>query len=52
MADPKELARLIAQPDGVTWIDVAGFGDQGVLESIAAVLAIHPLAMADRRACF
>ncbi|MCA9502094.1 MAG: magnesium/cobalt transporter CorA [Myxococcales bacterium] len=47
VADPKELARLIAQPDGVTWIDVAGFGDRGVLESIAAVLAIHPLAMAD-----
>jgi len=44
--DPSELSALFGD-DRVTWIDVVGFGDEGVLHGIREALDIHPLAMAD-----
>jgi magnesium transporter len=43
----EELRDLAAVSGTTAWIDVEGFGDQGVLAEIGEVLGIHPLAMAD-----
>jgi magnesium transporter len=44
-----EVARLrdVLGQDSLSWIDVQGLGDEGVLRSIAEVFELHPLALED-----
>ncbi|MEB2311285.1 MAG: magnesium/cobalt transporter CorA [Sorangiineae bacterium] len=43
---PEELAPMLDEFP-VTWIDVDGLGDVGVITKLAAVLHLHPLALED-----
>lgn len=45
VTDVATLANL--GDDRVTWVDVRGLGDEAVLRQIAALFAIHPLALED-----
>ncbi len=47
VADPHDLTAFAAAGGANAWIDVEGFGDQPILETVGEVLGIHPLAMAD-----
>lgn len=42
----EDVAELLGR-HAVTWVDVRGIGDEAVLRSIAALFALHPLALAD-----
>jgi magnesium transporter len=44
--DPEELRPLLEKWQ-VSWINVDGFGDVGLLERLAAVLGVHQLALED-----
>lgn len=44
--DVEDLASALAS-DGVTWIDVQGFGNLETIERIGELFGIHPLALAD-----
>jgi len=46
IADMEALSAAVAA-QGVTWIDIQGFGDGEVLHRVRDTLGIHPLAMAD-----
>jgi magnesium transporter len=35
------------EPGNVTWVDVQGFGDESMVQQIAEVFSIHPLALED-----
>ncbi len=41
-----ELASAFG-PEHVTWVDVQGFGDEGLIRKIGEIFDIHPLAMED-----
>ena len=43
---PDEIEALLGKP-GVTWIDVQGFGSGKLIEQLAAIFQLHPLAVAD-----
>lgn len=42
----EQIEATLAKP-GVTWIDVQGFGSGALIEQIAAIFQLHPLAVAD-----
>ncbi|MBD2100600.1 magnesium/cobalt transporter CorA [Leptolyngbya sp. FACHB-261] len=44
--DPEDLKAYLSKPETVTWIDVQGLGKAEVLQSIAQVLNLHPLLLA------
>src|SRR5262245_15747505 len=46
IADPQELRNFVGHWH-VCWVDVDGLGDAHVLEQIAAIFHLHPLAMED-----
>lgn len=47
IGDLDDLRRVLDEGGRTTWIDVTGFGSRLMLEEIAEILGIHPLAMAD-----
>ncbi|HSE67584.1 MAG TPA: magnesium/cobalt transporter CorA [Gemmatimonadales bacterium] len=46
VTDPEQLCEFLGA-EGVTWVDVQGLGDEGVLRRIAEIFQIHPLALED-----
>ena len=46
VTDPEAL-RSAHDPDGVTWVDVQGFGDEQLLRQVAEVFSLHPLVVED-----
>jgi len=46
IADPQELRNFVGHWH-VCWVDVDGLGDAHILEQIAAIFHLHPLAMED-----
>ncbi len=44
--DPAELPKIV-EDSRLTWIDVQGLGDEGVLKALAELFTIHRLALAD-----
>jgi magnesium transporter len=47
VGDVETLVGLAAEPEGVLWVSVNGFGDRAVLERIGQIFGFHPLALAD-----
>lgn len=45
--DPDEIRKLLARPGVVTWVDVKGLGDEGMLRKLSDIFQIHPLALED-----
>ena len=43
----EELTELLQKGEGVSWIDVQGFGDGATIERIREIFELHPLAIAD-----
>jgi magnesium transporter len=47
VAELAELAELLLKGEGISWIDVQGFGDEATIERIREIFGLHPLAIAD-----
>ncbi len=47
IADIAELRRKMTRKRGVTWVDVTGLGDVGVLQEIGEIFGLHRLALED-----
>ena len=45
--DVDELSGILQKGEGVSWIDVQGFGDEAMLHKLRDIFELHPLAMAD-----
>ena len=46
VSDPEQLSEYLTSPT-TTWIDVQGLGDHAILQRLADVFSIHPLALED-----
>ena len=48
LSSPEEVvAYLTDGTPSITWVDVQGLGDRGVLEALGRIFHLHPLALAD-----